>query len=34
MYGSIPPITVDPFLIISAKDIGFVRKEVGMAVAV
>jgi hypothetical protein len=34
MYRSISPMAVDPFLIISVKDIGFVGIEVGMAVVV
>jgi hypothetical protein len=34
VYGSIPPVAVDPFLTISVKDIGFVGEEVGMAVVV
>ena len=34
MYGVIPPVAVDPFLIISVKDIGFVEVEVGVEVGV
>jgi hypothetical protein len=34
VYGVIPSVAVDPFLTISAKDIGFVEIEIGIEVVV